>query len=250
MESLSLDLTQATYSNDYRPLTDGNNVSIDNEFAAGRPIPYHFRNETLLRILFRLAYKDILGDELIHQALKINSARCNPPLGDNEAIGLAKKVMRFFSSVTDDRLVERIRECNSGLRMHNGQFYRYDSPTGQYRMIELRALRNSIYLESKWTANDRRIKEVLRKLADNTKLCENLDNPERRFIKEYLTVGGKSVLREIYTLYENWCVPKMIKPVSQSSLRKEIEDVHPGTYRKSIRVGQKFHRGFHGISIR
>ncbi len=250
VESLSLDLTQTTYINDYHPLTDGNGVPIDNEFAAGSPIPYHFRNETLLRILFRLAYTDIVGDELIHQALNINSARCNPRLNDNEVIGLARKVTRFFAGVTDDQLIERIRECNSGLRTHNGQFYRYDSPTGQYRMIELRALRNRIYLESKWTANDRRIKEVLQKLADNTKPCENMDNPEKRFIKECLTVGGKSVLKEIYSLYENWCVPKIIKPASQSSLRKEIEDIYPGTYRKSIRVGKRFHRGFHGISIK
>jgi hypothetical protein len=228
--------------NDYYPLTDGSAVRMDNDLATGDPIPYRLRNEILLRICFRLAYEDVLGRDLIQKALNINSARCSPPLADNEVIRLARKVSRYFSSVTDDQLVERIRERNSGLRIHNGQFYRYDSAAGQHRMMELRALRNSIYLESKRTANDRRIKEVIQKLADSTKPCENLDNPEKRFIKECLTVGGKAVLREVYTLYEKWCMPKMIKPVCQSSLRKEIEEVYPATYRKSIRFGKKFHR--------
>lgn len=247
VEDLAVDLTQPTVQ-PYRPLTTGNGVLVD--VTAGDPILKSLRNEALLRICFRLAYQDILGDDLVRHALAINLARCVPPLGPDEVIRLARKVTRHFSRFSDELILSKIRDCNTGLRLHNGHFYRYDPATGQYRMVELVALRNKIFTESRYTANDRRIKQVLTALAEGTRLCEDLYNPERRFIHERIVKGGKAVLRVIHSEYRSWCQARQIRPATQAALRKEIEDLYPGTYRGNIRIGETRHHGFLGLSVR
>jgi hypothetical protein len=247
VDCLAVNLTQPTVQ-PYRPLTDGNGVLVD--VTAGDPILKSLRNETLLRICSRLAYQDILGDDLVRDALAINVARCVPPLGEDEVIKLARKVTLHFAKFTDELILSKLRDRNTGLRVHAGHFYRYDPASGQYRMIELVALRNMIFRESHFTANDRRIKQVLEALADETRLCEDLDNPERRFIRERIVKGGKAVLRAVYGEYRSWCKPLRIRPATQAALRKEIEDLHPGTYRRYVRVGKTRHHGFLGLSIR
>ncbi len=247
VDYLAVDLTQPAVQQ-YSPFTDGKGILVD--VTSGDPIPKSLRNETLLRICFRLAYQDILGDDLIRHALEINAARCVPPLNDGEVIKLARKVTRHFAKCTDELILSKIRDRNTGLRIHNGHFYRYDPTTRQYRMVELVALRNRIFRESQFTANDRRIKQVLAALLEETRLCEDLDNPERRFIHERIVKGGKAVLRLIYGEYKSWCERRNIRPATQAALRKEIESLYPGTYRRDIRAGRTKHHGFLGLSIR
>lgn len=247
VEGLAVDLTQPTVQ-PYRPLADGNGVPID--VTAGDPILKSLRNEALLRICFRLAYQDILGDDLVRHALAINLARCVPPLSAEEVIRLARKVTRHFSRFSDELILSKIRDCNTGLVVHNGHFYRYDAATRQYRMVELVALRNKIFTESRYTANDRRIKQVLAALAEETRLCEHIENPERRFVHERIVKGGKAVLQVIYGEYRSWCEVRAIRPATQAALRKEIEDLYPGTYRGNIRIGRIRHHGFLGLSLR
>jgi hypothetical protein len=244
---LAVDLTQPALQ-PYNPLTKGNGAPVT--LTAGDPIPKSLRNESLLRICFRLAYQDLLGADLIRHALEINASRCVPPLDDEEVITLADKVTRHFSRFADGMILTKIRDRNTGLRLHNGNFYRYDPSTRQYRLVDLVALRNMIFKESRYTANDRRIKGILEALDDETRLCENLDNPERRFIHEQIVMGGKAVLQVIYGQYRAWCDSRKIKPVTQAALRKEIEDIFPGTYRRDIRVGKIRQHGFLGLSIR
>jgi hypothetical protein len=245
IETLRIDLTASRER--FQRLPDCEGIVVETT-VTGEPIFEGMRNELLLRICFKLAYQDVLGNDLVRNALMINAARCRPPLEDDEVISLAEKVTRRYERFTDDLLVTKIRERNSGLRVHNGHFYRYDPQTRQHRMVELVALRNKIFLDSRGTANDRRIKEILNSLADQVPYCANLDNPEKRFIDECITVGGKAVLRALYVLYKSWCERKRIQPVSQSCLRKEIEKAYPGTFRKDVRMGQTRHRGFLGIS--
>jgi hypothetical protein len=117
-------------------------------------------------------------------------------------------------------------------------------------MVDLVALRNKIFTESHFTANDLRIKQVLAALVEETRLIENLDNPERRFIRERIGTGGKAVLRVIYGEYRFWCEGRHIRPVTQAALRKEIEDLCPGTCRRDVRAVRTKHHGFLGLSIR
>lgn len=246
IETLRIDLTASRER--FRQLPDCEGLAVETT-VTGEPILEGMRNESLLRICFKLAYQDVLGNDLVRNALMINAARCTPPLEDYEVISLAEKVIRRYDRFTDDLLVTKIRDCNSGLRVHNGHFYRYDPQTRQHRMVELVALRNKIFLDSRGTANDRRIKAVLSALADETSLCEDLDNPEKRFIHERIVTGGKGVLRVIYDKYKSWCEDRRIRPVTQAALRKEIENLYPGTYRGNIRIGKTRHHGFLGLSI-
>jgi hypothetical protein len=247
IDCLAVDLTQPA-ARPYRPLTDGNGILVD--VPSGNPILKGLRNESLLRICFRLAYQDILGDDLVRHALEINAARCVPPLAANEVIKVAHKVSRHFSKFTDELILSKIRDRNTGLRIHNGHFYRYDPATGNYRMVDLVAFRNKVFTDSHFTANDLRIKQVLAALAEETRICEDLDNPERRFIQERIVRGGKAVLRTIYGEYRSWCEVRGIRAATQAALRKEIEDFYPGTYRRDVRVGKTRHHGFLGLYMR
>jgi len=216
------------------------------------PIFKGTRGITLFRIARLFAYKGILGDNLLQALSDANISRCVPPVRSDRLENIVRSVSNHWqrNSVPLGELVQRIVARNYRLSAYKGNFYRYDQATREYRMIELRALISEVFRQTNKTAGRFLIDQVLAQLADQVPSCDPSGNTEQRFIKECIVVGGKVILRDVYRRYESWCDAKGLRPTSQSQLRKEIEILYPGCYRKNVRAGHRQHRGFYGLSLR
>ncbi|MFC1833124.1 primase C-terminal domain-containing protein [Thermodesulfobacteriota bacterium] len=244
-EESRIDLTELP---DAGPVSTGN---MPPDLLSDDPICNGTRGTTLFNIARQAAYKGILDENLVEFLSQINGTRCKPPLDDDRLRSICMSVSNYWRthclSVND--LVHRIKARNTGLIVQKGNFYQYDKKTRQYRVIEVRALRNLIFELTKRTAGSNLIDKVLTNLADQVPAGICIDNPESLFISECIVVGGKAVLKDVYRKYQSWCSEKRIHPVSQAALRKEIERYYPGYYRRKIRVGTRQHHGFYGLSL-
>jgi hypothetical protein len=208
------------------------------------------RNKTLFAICRFLAYREILGDDLVYAASEINRNRCVPPLEDHEVRTTAYSVTGYWlcNSMTIEECVLNILEGNPDLITYKGSFYRYDTGIWQYRIMNTSAFTNDIFEMTGRTASRNFIDQVLNELCGRIRNGLPVHTPESKFIEEHISQGGKAVLRDIEAEYRLWCQRNGYIPVN-TGLRREIE-FRIGVTLKDIKISGKKYHGFQGISLR
>jgi putative DNA primase/helicase len=81
-----------------KPKREGKAREKDGTFAVtieGSPITEGKRNKTLFRICARFRGEGMNQEQIEQAALEINDTRCQPPMEDEEVLGIAESVMRY-----------------------------------------------------------------------------------------------------------------------------------------------------------
>jgi putative DNA primase/helicase len=92
-----------------KPKREGKAREKDGTFAVtieGPPITEGKRNKQLFRICSALRGAGINQEQIEKAALEINAARCQPPMEDEEVLGIAESVMRYDPNVIESEAVQ------------------------------------------------------------------------------------------------------------------------------------------------
>jgi hypothetical protein len=212
------------------------------------PILKGVRNQTLFDTLRMIGYNGFLGDDLLSIGLYINDTFCDPPLSDDHLRGIVCRINEFClktKPVNYRQHIDRILK-NQHLCFGADHFFKFDTLAGAFRILDKRALVNSIYVQSGKRASREDIDEILMRVE-----CEVSSRipatPEADFIRQNLGEGGKSTLVEIYGAYTRWCESKAIKPLTDTVLRAELK-IRTGIPYGRIWLDGKTTKGFYGLS--
>jgi hypothetical protein len=74
--------------------------------AEGPPITEGKRNKKLFGICSRMRGDGMNQEQIERAALEINAARCQPPMDDEEVLGIAESVMRYDPNVIESEVVQ------------------------------------------------------------------------------------------------------------------------------------------------
>jgi putative DNA primase/helicase len=74
--------------------------------AEGPPIPEGKRNKQLFKICSALRGDGMEQEQIEKAALEINAARCQPPMEEEEVLGIAESVMRYDPNVIESEVVQ------------------------------------------------------------------------------------------------------------------------------------------------
>jgi putative DNA primase/helicase len=74
--------------------------------AEGPPIPEGKRNKQLFCICSSMRGDGMDQEQIEKAALEINTARCQPPMEDEEVLGIAESVMRYEPNVIESEVVQ------------------------------------------------------------------------------------------------------------------------------------------------
>lgn len=221
------------------------------EINFSEPILKGVRNQTLFDTLRIIAYKGILGDDLLDIGLYINDTYCVPPLSEDHVRGIVCRIHEFcldkIKPVNRKEHIDRILKTQH-LCFGADHFFKFDSLAGAFRVLDQRALVNSIYVNSGKRASRDDINEIL--LRVEGEISNSIPaTPEAGFIRESIREAGKSTLVEIYDAYTRWCEAKGMKPLTNTCLRAEIEIRTGIPYRRIWRDG-KTNKGFYGLCLK
>ncbi len=92
-----------------KPKREGKAREKDGTFAVtieGSPITEGKRNKTLFRICSRMRGEGMNQQQIEQAALEINAARCQPPMEEEEVLGIAESVMRYDPNVIESEVVQ------------------------------------------------------------------------------------------------------------------------------------------------
>jgi hypothetical protein len=219
------------------------------EINITEPILKESTNETLFDTLRMIAYKGIVGDELLDIGLYVNDTFCVAPLSDDHVRAICCRINEFCvktKPVNYRQHIDRILK-NQHLCFGADHFFKFDTMAGAFRILDQRALVNNIYVNSGKRASRPDINEIL--LRVEGEISNRIPaTPEAGFIRENIREAGKSTLVEIYDAYTGWCESKAIKPLTKSCLRAEIE-IRTGVLYGKIWLAGKTTKGFRGISL-
>jgi hypothetical protein len=214
------------------------------------PILKGIRNKTLFDTLRVIGYKGILGDDLLSIGLYINDTFCDPPLSDDHVRGIVCRINEFClktKPVNYRQHIDRILK-NQHLCFGSDHFFKFDTLAGAFRVLDQRALVNSIYVNSGKRASRDNINEIL--LRVEGEISNRIPaTPEAGFIRENIREAGKSTLAEIYDAYTGWCDAKGIKPLTDTCLRAELK-IRTGIPYGRIWMDGKTTKGFYGLCLK
>lgn len=214
------------------------------------PILMGIRNKTLFDTLRIIAYKGFLGDELLDIGLYINDTFCAPPLSDDHVRGIVCRIREFClktKPVNYRQHIDRILK-NQHLCFGADHFFKFDTMAGAFRILDQRALVNSIYLNSGKRASRPDINEIL--LRVEGEISNRIPaTPEAGFIRENIREAGKSTLVEIYDAYTGWCDLKGLNPLKDTCLRAELK-IRTGIPYGRIWLDGKTTKGFYGLCLK
>ncbi len=74
--------------------------------AEGPPIPEGKRNKQLFRICSSMRGDGMDQEQIEKAALEINAVRCQPPMEEEEVLGIAESVMRYDPNVIESEVVQ------------------------------------------------------------------------------------------------------------------------------------------------
>jgi hypothetical protein len=215
------------------------------------PILKGIRNKTLFDTLRVIGYKGVLGDDLLSIGLYINDEFCVPPLPEDHIRSIVCRIHQFcldkIKPVNHREHIDRILKTQH-LCYGADHFFKFDTLAGDFRILDQRALVNSIYVNSGTRASRDDINEIL--LRVEGEVSNRIPaTPEAGFIRQNIREGRKSTLVEIYGAYTRWCESKGIKPLKDSCLRAEIKIRTGIPYGRIWRDG-KTKKGFYGLCLK
>ena len=119
--------------------------------------------------------------------------------------------LRKMKPVNHHELVDRILKTQH-LVFSNAHFFKFDTQTESFRILDNRTLVNNIFQTSGKKASRMDIDEILTRVRGEVS-HRLATSPEAQFLQNNIHEGGKASLNEIYDAYQGWCGLNKIKPL-------------------------------------
>ena len=218
-------------------------------------IPEGARNVTLFNVLREIAYKGIVGEALLDIAFHINDHYCDPPKSDDHVQGIVCRVNDYClrkttkKPISYNEYVDLILKTQHLVHSH-GYFFRFYTETDSFRILDKRALVNSVFHSSNKRASRTDIDEILLRVRGEISNRLPAGNPEVEFIRTMLREDEEDrlPLKKIYGRYEPWLLDRNIRPLKKTCLSAEIE-LRTGKRAKTVRQKKDVFWGYEGLCL-